>query len=75
MAEQDSGENRGIDQSIDMIYDAFMRLDKEKENEALKQWCLGVCQPELAVIDGFVANFVNFVDDKEYSRKLLKVLK
>ena len=58
-----------------MIYDAFLRLDEEPDNEALKGWCENVCKPELSYIDGFVANFIAYVHNKAFSRKLLKVLK
>ena len=52
-----------------------MRLDTETENEPLREWCKNAVQPEYGVVDGLVANFVDLYEDKEYAKKLLKVLK
>ena len=71
----EAADTEQIEQSIDMMYNAFIRLDKEPDNEALKDWCENVCQPEHSYIDGFVANFIDFVEDKDFARKILKLLK
>ena len=58
-----------------MLYDALLRLEEETENEELIEWVEGVCVPEYGVIDGLVANFIDYIDDKNYSNLLLKILK
>ena len=58
-----------------MLYGALMRLDTESENEALREWCKNVCRPEIGMVDGLVANFIDLRDDTEFAAKLLKVLK
>jgi hypothetical protein len=50
-------------------------LDDEGDNEDLKAWAENVLQPDYGVTDGLVANFIDFVDDKAYARKILKILK
>jgi len=58
-----------------MLYDALLRLEDEGDNEELIDWVEGVCDPEHGVIDGLVANFIDYIDDKNYSNLLLKILK
>ena len=72
MAEEGS---RQLDESIQMLFDALVRMDTETDNEALQQWCENICQPEYAIVDGLVANFVQYQDDKDYLKHLMKVLK
>lgn len=62
-------------ESIQMIYDAFLKLDEDPNDEALREWCMNVCDPETDYVDGFVANFIAYVEDKEFSKKILKLLK
>lgn len=50
-------------------------MDDEGDNEDLKAWAENVLQPDYGVTDGLVANFIDFVDDKAYARKILKILK
>ena len=57
-----------------MLYDSLQRMDDEPENEALKEWVKNVCDPEVGVVEGLVANFIDFVEDKEYVKKILKIL-
>ena len=66
---------RKLDDSIEMLFNALVRLDTETDNNALREWCKNVCKPEYAVVDGLVANFVAEHEDKEYAKKLLKVIK
>ena len=66
---------RKLDDSIEMLFNALVRLDTETENNALREWCKNVCKPEYAVVDGLVANFVAEHEDQEYAKKLLKVIK
>ena len=66
---------RKLDDSIEMLFNALVRLDTETNNTALREWCKNVCKPEYAVVDGLVANFVAEHEDKEYAKKLLKVIK
>ena len=68
-------ETTQLDESIEMLFGALMRLDTETENEPLREWCKNAVQPEYGVVDGLVANFVDLYEDKEYAKKLLKVLK
>ena len=75
MVEAEQPEEKKLDESIEMLYGALIRLDTEKENEALLEWCKSVCTPEVGMVDGLVANFVNLRGDKDYAKKLLKVLK
>lgn len=58
-----------------MLHSALERLDEESENEALIDWVRNVCDPEFGIVDGLVANFIDFVDDSEYAKKILKILK
>jgi len=64
-----------MDEHLENLFKALNRLDEEKENEALKEWVNNICAPENGVIDGLVANFIEFVDDKAFSRRILKILK
>lgn len=58
-----------------MLYGALLRLDEEKDNEELKAWVMNVCEPQYGLVDGLVANFIDFLDDKPYVTKILKILK
>ena len=64
-----------LDEQIETIYNALVRLDTETDNEALLDWCKNVCKPEFCVVDGLVANFVASYQEKAYAGKLLKVLR
>ena len=68
-------DDQQLDQHIEQLYQALLRLDTETENEALLEWCKNVCRPEFAVVDGLVANFIASYEEKAYAGKLLKVLK
>lgn len=68
-------EEKHLDESMEMLYGALLRLDNEPENEQLLEWVKNVCQPEYGVVDGLVANFIDFLDDKAYVTKILKILK
>ena len=57
-----------------MLFGALIRLDTEVENQALREWCKNAVDPQYGIVDGLVANFVDYHEDKEYSKKLLKVL-
>ena len=57
-----------------MLFGALVRLDTETENGALLEWCRNACRPEYGIVDGLVANFVDNYEDKEFAKKLLKVL-
>jgi hypothetical protein len=57
-----------------MLYNSLLRLDDEPDNEALKEWVRNVCDPEVGMVEGLVANFVDFVEDKDYVKKILKIL-
>ena len=57
-----------------MVFGALVRLDTETENEALRECCKNACKPEYGIVDGLVANFVEHWENKEYAKKLLKVL-
>ena len=70
----DQGEEQ-LDEQIEMLYDALLRLDEESDNEALLEWCKNVARPEFAIVDGLVANFVASYQEKAYAKKILKVLK
>jgi hypothetical protein len=35
----------------------------------------GVCKKEFGIVDGLVANFIENIDNPEFSKKLLKILK
>lgn len=64
-----------LDEGIQLLYDTLERLDNEEENkEALLEWVEGVCDPEFGMVEGLVANFIDFIDDKEYSKRILKIL-
>ena len=43
-----------------MLYDALVRLEDETDNEELIEWVEGVCMPEYGVVDGLVANFIDY---------------
>lgn len=34
---------RQLDESIQMLFDALVRMDTETENEALQAWCENIC--------------------------------
>ena len=60
---------------MEMLYGALLRLDTETENEALKLWIISACDAQYGVVDGLVANFIDYLDDKKYVTKILKILK
>lgn len=64
-----------MDEQLENLYKALLRLDEETENEPLKDWVNNICAPENGVIDGLVSNFIDSVDDKAFARKILKILK
>lgn len=64
-----------LDESMEMLYGALIRLDNEPENEGLLEWVKNVCQPEYGVVDGLVANFIDYLDDVAYVTRILKILK
>jgi len=68
-------EEKQLDESMEMLFGALLRLDNEPENEGLVEWVQNVCQPEFGVVDGLVANFIDFLDDKTYVTRILKILK
>jgi len=68
-------EVRELDENMQMLFNALQRLDTEPENEALKEWAENVLQPEYGVMDGLVANFIDFVDESDYCAIILKILK
>lgn len=58
-----------------MLSTTLDRLDNPEENkEALLEWVSAVCDPEYCMVEGLVANFVDFIDDTEYAKKILKIL-
>ena len=57
--EENKQEERKLDESIEMLFGALVRLDTETDNEALREWCKNICKPEYAIVDGLVANFVS----------------
>lgn len=64
-----------LDEGIQLLFETLERLDNEEENkEALLEWVSGVCDPEFGMVEGLVANFIDFIEDKEFSRKILKIL-
>ena len=68
-------ESQQLDEQMEMLYTALLRLDTETENDKLKDWVRNICDPQYGVIDGLVANFIDFVDDEQYVTKILKILK
>ena len=70
----DAGEQQ-LDESVQMLYDALIRLEDETENEDLIDWVQNVCQPEYGVVDGLVANFIDYLENTKYVNLLLKILK
>lgn len=72
-AQQD--ESQQLDEHMEQLYGALLRLDDEEDNEQLMDWVKNVCEPAYGVVDGLVANFIDFVDDKPYVTKILKILK
>lgn len=76
MVEEGQGEEgQQLDEQIEMLYDALIRLDSEQDNEALFDWCKNIVRPEFCIVDGLVANFVASYQEKAYAAKILKVLK
>ena len=78
MVESGATEERELDEGIQMIYDTLERLDDDQEDEeskeALLEWIEQACDPELGMVEGLVANFIDFIEDKEFSKKILKIL-
>jgi hypothetical protein len=68
-------ESQQLDEQMEMLYKALLRLDTETDNEDLLAWVKNVCQAEFGVVDGLVANFIDFLEDKPYVTKILKILK
>lgn len=64
-----------LDEQMESLYGALLRLDDEQENEQLKDWVKTVCEPQYGVVDGLVANFIDFLDNVAYVTKILKILK
>ncbi len=64
-----------LDEQMENLYGALLRLDTEQENDQLKDWVKNVCEPQYGVIDGLVANFIDFLDNVPYVTKILKILK
>ena len=60
-------DDQQLDQHIEQLYQALLRLDTETENEALLEWCKNVTRPEFAVVDGLVANFIASYQEKAYA--------
>ncbi len=46
MVEEEVKEERKLDDSIEMLFGALVRLDTETENAALREWCKNICKPE-----------------------------
>jgi hypothetical protein len=64
-----------LDEGIQMLSSTLDRLEEEEDNkEALLEWVTGVCDPEFGMVEGLVANFIDSIEDKEYSKKILKIL-
>lgn len=75
MVESEAAGPQEIDEGIQMLYSTLERLDNEEENkEALLEWVSSVCDPELGMVEGLVANFIDFINDKEYAAKILIIL-
>ena len=60
---------------MESLYSALLRLDTENENEKLLDWVKNVCDAQYGVVDGLVANFIDFLEEKNYVSKILKILK
>lgn len=60
---------------MESLYGALLRLDTEIENEKLLEWVKNVCDPLYKVVDGLVSNFIDFLEEKNYVSKILKILK
>lgn len=71
----DQPETQQLDEQMEMLYGALLRLDEEEDNDQLMDWVKNVCDPAYGVVDGLVANFIDFLDDKHYVTKILKILK
>ena len=67
--------DRELDEGIQMLSSTLDRLDEEEDNrEALVEWITGVCDPEFGMVEGLVANFIDFIDEKDYAKQILKIL-
>ncbi len=64
-----------MESQIDMLYSTLLRVENEQDNKALLDWLENVCQRHFGLVDGLVSNFIVNIDEPEYSKKLLKVLK
>jgi hypothetical protein len=73
MVEQ--SESQQLDETMENLYQALLKLDEEPDNEPLKEWVHRVCDPQYQIVDGLVSSFVSFLDDKPYVTKILKILK
>ena len=49
-------------------------LPEDKKGQ-LMGWFQNICNPQFNLIGGLVSTFIDNIDDKELSRKILKVLK
>ena len=76
MVEAVPSEEKELDEGMTMLAETLDRLDNEEEEkkEALVEWVTTICDPEYAMVEGLVANFIDFIDDKEYAKKILKIL-
>jgi hypothetical protein len=70
-----ASEGQDLDEQMQALYEGLLRLDEERENEELMDWVKSVCDPQYGVVDGLVSNFIDFLDDKPYVTKILKILK
>lgn len=71
----ESAGDQELNEGIQMLYSTLERLDNEEENkEALLEWVTQVCDPEFGMVEGLVANFIDFIADREYAKKILKIL-
>ena len=64
-----------MEAQIDQLFDVLQRMDTETDNKDLYLWVENICQRQFGLIDGLVANFIDNIDDPQFARKLLKVMK
>ena len=60
---------------MEVLYGALQRLETEPDNEALLDWVKNCVKPEFGVIEGLISNFIDYVDEKDYAKQILKILK
>jgi hypothetical protein len=64
-----------LDEGFQLLSSTLERLETEEDNkEALLEWVIGVCDPEFGMVEGLVANFIDFIDNRDYARTILKIL-